>query len=117
MKESLTNDIKEHKFINEKVLFFELNQFKEAQITANVVFFAINAKQTLEQFPIHSGFIFENFYATFGCDRLALTGEDHDLIRVRALPSPTDSQMIFDADVDLKLGFKNIITNYSLSSK
>lgn len=113
-KDSLGNDIKEDKFINARARLFEFSQFKEAQILANVVFTDVKEQQTLEQFNIDSGFIFENFYARFRGDRRALTLEDRDLIRLEAIPFPSNEQMIFDTGEDLKLQLKDIISNYQL---
>jgi hypothetical protein len=114
MKDSIGNDIKEDKFINVRARVFELHQFKETQIIGNVLFSDINTKRTLEQFPIDSGFIFENFYATFEGDRRALTREDLSLVGGQPVPFPTNEQMIFDTGEDLKLKLKTIIANFKI---
>lgn len=114
MKDSLGNDIKEDKFINARARLLQFEQFKEAQIIANVVFSDLKTQQRLEQFNIDSGFIFENFYATFRGDRRALNIDDRDLIRNRAIAFPTNEQMIFDSGEDLKLKLKDIISDYKL---
>lgn len=114
MKDSLGNDIKEDKFINARARLLEVEQFKQSEILSNVVFTDLKTQETLEQFNIDSGFIFENFYATFRGDRRALTPEDRDLVRNRAIPFPTNKQMIFDSGKDLKLKLKDIISDYKL---
>ncbi|MBT8244377.1 MAG: hypothetical protein HKP48_08480 [Winogradskyella sp.] len=114
IKDSLGNDIKEDKFINARARLFEVEQFKQAEILANVVFTDLKTQERLEQFNIDSGFIFENFYATFRGDRRALTTEDRELVRNRAIPFPTNEQMIFDSGEDLKIRLKNIIADYRL---
>ena len=114
MKDSLGNDIKEDKIITVRARLFEIEQFKQAEILANVVFTDLKAQETLEQFNIDSGFIFEHFYATFRGDRRALNSDDRNLIRNRAVPFPTNEQMVFDSGEDLKLKLKDIISDYKL---
>ena len=114
MKDSLGNDIKEDKFINARARLFEVEQFKQAEILARAVFSDIKSQETLEQFNIDSGFVFEHFYATFRGDRRALTQDDRNLIRNRPIPFPTNEQMVFDSGEDLKIRLKNIIQDYKL---
>ncbi|TCK68961.1 hypothetical protein DFQ05_0471 [Winogradskyella wandonensis] len=114
MKDSLGNDIKEDKIITVRARLFEYEQFKQAEILADVTFTDLQNKQVLEQFNLDSGFVFENFYARFRGDRRALTVDDRDLVRNRAIPFPTNEQMIFDAGEDLKIRLKNIIQDYKL---
>lgn len=114
MKDSLGNDIKEDKFINVRARLFEVEQFKQAEILANVVFTDLKTQETLEQFNIDSAFVFEHFYATFRGDRRALNRNDRDLIRNRPLPFPSNEQMIFDSGEDLKIRLKKIIQDYKL---
>ena len=113
-KDSLGNDIKVDKFINTRARLLETQQYKEAELIATVVFQDLNARETFEQFNINSGFIFENFFATYRGDRRALTTDDKNLVRNRAIPFPTNEQMIFDAGEDLKLKLKDIILDYKL---
>jgi hypothetical protein len=114
MKDSLGNDIKEDKFIDVRARLFEVTQYKEAQVVANVVFTDLKEQQTLEQFNIDSIFIFENLYARFRGDRRALTREDRDFVRQRAIPFPTNEQMVFETGEDLKAKLKAIIVDYRL---
>lgn len=113
-KDSLGNDIKEDKIITVRARLLETEQFKQAEMLANVVFTDLKAQETIEQFNIDSGFVFENFFATFRGDRRALTSDDRDLVRNRAIPFPTSEQMIFDAGEDLKIRLKDIIADYRL---
>ena len=114
MKDSLGNDIKEDKFIDVRARLFEITQYKEAQVEANVVFTDLKEQQTLERFNIDSIFIFENLYARFKGDRRALTREDRDFVRQRAIPFPTNEQMVFETGEDLKAKLKAIIVDYRL---
>ena len=114
MKDSLGNDIKEDKFIDVRARLIETTQYKEAQVAANVIFTDLKAQQNLEQFNIDSIFIFENLYARYRGDRRALTREDRDFVRQRAIPFPTNEQMVFDTGEDLKAKLKAIIVDYRL---
>ncbi|NNL82869.1 MAG: hypothetical protein HKP28_05730, partial [Winogradskyella sp.] len=71
-------------------------------------------RNTLERFTIDSGFIFENYYATFRGDRRALTRDDIVLVDGGPIPFPPNEQMIFDCGEDLKLKLKQIIKSYSI---
>ena len=113
-KDSLGNDIKEDKIITVRARLFETEQYKQSEIIANVVFQDLKDSETLEQFNINSGFVFEHFYATFRGDRRALTPDDRDLLRNRPIPFPTNEQMVFDSGEDLKLQLKGIIADYKL---
>ncbi|WP_411766980.1 hypothetical protein [Winogradskyella sp. A3E31] len=114
MKDSLGNDIKEDKIIRVRARLFETIQEKSSQIVARVVFSDLKNQEVIESFPIDSGFVFENFFARFRGDKRALSREDLDLIRNRAIPYPTNEQMVFDSGEDLKLKLKRIIQDYRL---
>ncbi len=111
-KDSLGNDIKEDKFINVRARLFEVEQFKQSQITANLILVDYNNNEVIEQFNIDSGFVFENFYATFRGDRRALTADDITLINGGPIPFPYNEQMVFDSGEDLKLQLKELIADY-----
>ena len=111
-KDSLGNDIKEDKIIIVRARLLEAQQFKQAEILANVVFTDLKTRETIEQFNIDSGFIFEHFYATFRGDQRALNNDDRILVRSRPMPFPTNEQMVFDTGEDLKSQLKQIISDY-----
>ncbi|WP_158850381.1 hypothetical protein [Algibacter sp. L1A34] len=118
VKDSLGKYIEIDKIIDVKYRFIESIQTKEAQILANVVYIDLKTKQTIESFPIDSGFIFENIYAKHyrkknkQNDQRALTIEDLELLKNRQLPFPTNEQMVFDTGEDLKLKLKEIINGF-----
>ena len=114
-KDSLGNDIKVDKIINTQARFYEVRQFKTSQILGEVVFSNTNNNQTLDAFPIDSGFVFENFYGYFNGDDRALLDEDIQLLQGEAIPFPTNEQMVFDTGEDLKLQLKNVISRYRLT--
>lgn len=122
VKDSLGENIKIDKIIDVKCRFIESIQTKEAQILANVVYTDLKSQQTIENFPIDSGFIFENIYATYyrknnkkkqENDQRALSIEDLELLKNRQVPFPTNEQMVFDTGEDLKLKLKDIINSFS----
>lgn len=116
VKDSLGNDIKVDNIITVKARVFEVNQFKSAQITANVVYFDLKMNQTLDSFSINSGYVFENAYATYRGDKRALNNNDWDLVNNRNIPFPSNEQMVYDSGEDLKFQLKNIIKRNSFRS-
>lgn len=113
-KDSLGNDIKIDKYINVRARLFEVQQLKTSQIIADVIYLDLPEQNILERFTIDSGFIFENFYATFRGDRRALNRDDINLAEGGPVPFPPNEQMIYDCGEDLKLKLKKIIKSYSI---
>lgn len=113
-KDTLGNDIKIEKIITVKARYNEYIQTKSSQVIANVVYTDLISNQTLDAFPIDSGFVFENLYARYRGDKRALTREDLDIARNRQVPFPSNEQMVYDTGEDLKLKLKDIISSYSL---
>lgn len=116
VKDSLGNDIKVDNVIMVKARFFEVNQYKSAQIVAEVVTFDLKQNQTLQSFPIDSGFVFENAYATYRGDKRALETKDWDLVNNQRVPFPSNEQMVYDSGEDLKQQLKSIIKQHSFRS-
>lgn len=112
MKDSIGNDIKIDNIIDVRARMFHYRQFKTTQVIAAVVFQNLNNNQILDNFPIDSQFVFENFFATFRGDERALLEEDIVLIRNSQIPFPPNEQMIYDSGEDLKLQLKRIINSY-----
>ncbi|MEH6536214.1 MAG: hypothetical protein V7719_07475 [Psychroserpens sp.] len=114
MKDSLGNDIKIDKIVTVKARYFEFIQTKSSQLIANVVYTDLKQNQTLESFPIDSGFIFENIFATYRGDKRALDRDDKELLRNRSAQFPSNEQMVYDTGEDLKLKLKKIINSYRM---
>ena len=112
MKDSLGNDIKIDKIINVKARVLEVQQTKSSQILGDVVYVDLKSNQVINSFPIDSGFVFDNFYATYRGDKRALSKEDWDLIGNRQVPFPTSEQMVYDTGEDLKAKLKSIIGRF-----
>ena len=116
VKDSLGNAIKVDNIVTVKARFFEVNQFKSVQIVAEVVTFDLKRNQTLQSFPIDSGFVFENAYATYRGDKRALDNRDWNLVNNHRTPFPSNEQMVYDSGEDLKLQLKNIIKRNTFRS-
>ncbi|WP_420322787.1 hypothetical protein [Flagellimonas sp.] len=109
-KDSLGNDIKVDKFKKVTCNFYQFTQFKAAQIGAKVSFTDLESGQELNSYPLSSEFVFEHIYANYRGDKRALDTDLITLLDVRAVPFPTNEQMVYDAGEDLKLRLKSIIT-------
>lgn len=110
VKDSLGNPIKVDKFKTIRISIYEFNQFKGCQITAQVDYINIKTNQLLESFPISSESIFENKYATYKGDKRASDNSYYSYFDQRALPFPSNEQMVYDTGEDLKLKLKDIIS-------
>ncbi|WP_246296834.1 hypothetical protein [Winogradskyella vidalii] len=114
-KDSLGNDIKVDKIINVKARLLEVIQTKSAQVVANVVYTDLYKQQIMDSFPIDSGYVFENVFASFKGDKRALHKDDLPLIKQRQVPFPSNEQMVFDSGEDLKLKLKDLIGAYQIT--
>lgn len=92
----------------------EYKQFKSCQIEAKVDYINWNTNQLLQSFPIRSEFIFEHVYANYKGDRKAADDSYFSNFDKRAIPFPTNEQMIYDTGEDLKNKLKEIINQNSL---
>jgi len=114
-KDSLGNDLKADKFITVRSKFYRLTQHKDVQIAGKVSYYDLNTKQQINSYPLASGFVFEHIYGNYRGDKRAL---DNDLLKLanqRAVPFPTNEQMIFDSGEDLKNKIKRIISGYKFN--
>ncbi|HIC31861.1 MAG TPA: hypothetical protein EYO76_08070 [Flavobacteriaceae bacterium] len=114
-KDSSGNDIKQDKIVRVLARLSEVQQVKSTQVIGQVVFTDLKQNQVLESFPIDSEFIFENFYGRVSGDKRALSDDDKRLLGNRAVPFPTNEQMVYDTNEDLKLKLKSIIKRITFS--
>lgn len=114
-KDSSGNDIKQDKIVRVLARLSEVQQVKSTQVIGQVVFTDLKQNQVLESFPIDSEFIFENFYGRVSGDKRALSDDDKRLLGNRAVPFPTNEQMVYDTNEDLKLKLKSIIKRMTFS--
>ena len=110
VKDSLGNPIKVDNFKTVRVNIYEFRQFKSVQVTAKVDYLDYRNNQTIETFPLASEFVFENIYSTFNGDKRACESDYYQYFDKRAVPFPSNEQMVFDSGEDLKANLKNIIT-------
>lgn len=113
VKDSLGNSIKVDKMKTVKCRYYEFKQFKSTQITGNVEYINTKTNQLVDAFPISSQFVFEHIYANSRGDRRALDNSLLPFLEKRAVPFPTEEQMIYDTGEDLKLQLKGIINSYA----
>ncbi|MFD0862395.1 hypothetical protein ACFQ1M_09240 [Sungkyunkwania multivorans] len=114
VKDSLGNNIKVDNFKTVRCELYQFTQFKATQVTGMVKFKDLRTKQQLESFPINSEFVFEHVYADYDGDKRALDDHFLGLIGLRAVPFPSNEQMVFDTGEDLKEKIKFIITRNKL---
>jgi hypothetical protein len=110
VRDSLGNPIKVDKFITVKGTAYQFIQFKACQVTAKVDYIDFNNNQLINTYPLASEFIFENIYATFRGDRRAFDEQYISYFGKRAVPFPSNEQMVFDTGEDLKAKLKEIIS-------
>lgn len=113
VKDSLGNAIKIDRMKTVRCEYYEFTQFKASQITGNVEYYNLSNSQLVDAFPISSEFVFEHIYATSRGDRRALETNLIPFLELRAVPFPTEEQMIFDTGEDLKMQLKQIINSSS----
>jgi hypothetical protein len=111
VKDSLGNPIKVDNFKTISVSVYEFTQFKSCQVTAKVDYIDFRSNQLIDTFPLASEFIFEYIYANYNGDKRACEETYYQYFDRRAVPFPTNEQMIFDTGEDLKIKLKGIITN------
>lgn len=112
VKDSLGNYIKVDKFVTVRCQLYEFTQFKAVNVSGTVVYKNLKNQQVLNSYPLNSEFIFQHQYATYNGDRRAIDEPFLNLINQRALPFPSNEQMVYDAGEDLKRRLKDIISRH-----
>jgi hypothetical protein len=115
VKDSLGNTIQVDNLKTVRCEYYEFTQFKSTQVTGKVEYVNLNTNQLVDAFPVTSQFIFEHIYATSTGDRRALDTDLIPFLERRAVPFPSEEQMIYDTSEDLKFQLKNIINSYSFN--
>lgn len=95
--------------VNVKAQIYEFSQFKSSQILAKVDYVNLKNNQLIQSFPLASEFVFQNIYATCKGDKRASDDNYYSYFDKRALPFPTNEQMVYDTGEDLKMKLKNTI--------
>ncbi|MFY0630965.1 MAG: hypothetical protein JXR05_11325 [Flavobacteriaceae bacterium] len=112
-KDSLGNDIKLDVFKEIRAKVLVSSQSKSALVGGNVVYRDLKQNRNISQFPITSEFIFEHVFARYKGDKKALTKNDKRLVRRDILEFPSNEDMIFDTNEDLKNKFSRILRKRS----
>lgn len=110
VKDSLGKPIKVDKFKTVQINIYEFTQFKSCQVEAKVDYIDFTNNQLIETFPLVSEFIFENVYATYNGERSAADESYISFFDRRAVPFPSNEQMVFETGEDLKQKLRAIIT-------
>jgi hypothetical protein len=110
VKDSLGKPIKVDKFKTVRATIYEFTQFKSCLVEAKVDYIDFNNNQLIATFPLVSEFVFEHIYATCNGDRSAADESYISLFERRAVPFPSNEQMVFDTGEDLKQKLKTIIS-------
>jgi uncharacterized Zn ribbon protein len=114
VRDSLGNAVKVDKFITVKGTAYQFTQFKACQVTAKVDYIDFTTNQLTNTYPLASEFIFEHIYATFRGDKRAFDESFNSFFGRRAVPFPSNEQMVYDTGEDLKAKLKAIITRYRI---
>jgi hypothetical protein len=109
VKDSLGNPIKVDDMRTVKISIYEFSQSKACQVTAKIDYINLKTNQLIETFPLSSEFIFSNVYATYKGDKRACEQEYYNTFDKKAVPFPSNEQMVFDAGQDLKNQLKSLI--------
>lgn len=93
-----------------KANIYEFTQFKSVQTTAKVEFHDLNTNQLIDAYPLTSEFVFNYIYANYNGDKSACEQDYFQYFDRRAVPFPTNEQMVYDSGEDIKAKLKAIIT-------
>ena len=93
-----------------RATIYEFKQFKDAQVTAKVDYIDFRTNQLIDTFPLSSEFVFEYIYANYNGDKNACDADYLQYFGRRAVPFPSNEQMVYDSGEDLKAKLKSIIT-------
>ena len=109
VKDSLGQPIKVDNIKTVRISIYEFSQIKACQVTAKVDYINFKSNQLIETFPLASEFIFSNMYSTYKGDKRACEDTYYPNFNRRAVPFPSNEQMVFDTGNDLKAKLKDII--------
>ncbi|MEC4003741.1 hypothetical protein OX283_003665 [Flavobacterium sp. SUN052] len=110
VKDDKGNPIRVDNFKTIKATVYEFKQFKSVQVTAKVDYIDFRTNQLIETFPLASEFVFEHTYAKYNGERAACDDSYLTFFDQRAVPFPSNEQMVSDSGEDLKNKLKGVIT-------
>jgi len=109
-KDSAGNDIKVPRIKIISCNVTETQLFKSTLVNGTLDFYDNVTNQLIKTQPIASEFIFDYRFATAVGDLNALKDETKQIIGLKPIPFPSDLQMIFDTNEDLKSKAKSTIS-------
>jgi hypothetical protein len=109
VKDSLGNPIRVDNFKTVRISIYEFSQSKACQLTAKVDYIDFKSNQLLQTFPLGSEFIFRHVYSKYRGDKRACEDTYYPNFDKRAVPFPTNEQMVADTGQDLKEKLKGIL--------
>lgn len=110
VRDSLGHVIMVDNFKTIKATIYESRQFKSAQVVAKVDYIDFRTNQLIDTFPLASEFVFENIYSKYIGDKNACEADYFPYFDKKAVPFPSNEQMVYDSGEDLKAKLKSIIT-------
>ena len=110
VKDSLGKPIKVDNFKTVSISIYEFAQFKACQVTAKVDYIDFKSNQLIDTFPIASEFTFNHIYSRYKGDKRACEQDYYPNFDRRAVPFPSNEQMVYDTGEDLKGKLNTIIS-------
>lgn len=110
VKDSLGKPIKVDNFKTVSISIYEFAQFKACQVTAKVDYIDFKSNQLIDTFPLASEFTFNHIYSRYKGDKRACEQDYYPNFDRRAVPFPSNEQMVYDTGEDLKGKLKTIIS-------
>jgi hypothetical protein len=110
VKDSLGNPIKVDNLKTVSISIYEFAQFKACQVTAKVDYIDFKSNQLIDTFPLASEFTFNHIYSRYKGDKRACEQDYYPNFDRRAVPFPSNEQMVYDTGEDLKGKLKTIIS-------
>ena len=112
--DSLGNELTKEKNIKASGQLTTVSQNKTVSIAAQVDYINLGTGQKINDFKLDSQFVFENIFGSFNGDDRALNDEQKLLLNNKAVPFPSQEQMLFDASEDVKLKLKSILKRHPI---
>jgi len=101
-KDTLGNDITEDRFVTITADIVEVYREKAAYVKGSLKIIDLNGKQLIDQFPIASEAIFNNYTSRYFGDERALSTASRNRIRSNPERFPQDEELIWQAAEDVK---------------
>ncbi|MFC2128239.1 hypothetical protein ACFLRR_00040 [Bacteroidota bacterium] len=101
-KDSLGNDIKTPKYKIVKCTVNQTTMTKRAMVSGSLEFYNNITKEMIKKVPIATESSFEHIYARYEGNKIALSDKSKKLLRNKPIPFPSDIDMIWQTQENLK---------------